>query len=144
LRTNHIPFYAYSESAGSFLSGKVTQAISGISSSRFDAKPPFGANYCNDYLHSPVFATCEMVRQNAQQHGVKGHAIGLRWILWHSQPDAECGDGVVVGASSLEQPEKNLDILEQVLLPRGLVHAIGMAWDVVKGIDNEPKYSMGA
>lgn len=120
------------------------QAASSISSSRFDAKSSLGANYCNDYLHNPVFTASEMVRQHAQQHGVKGHAIGLRWVLWHSQPDAECGDGVIIGASSMKQPEKNLDMLEQGPLPRELVHAIGMAWAMVKGIDNGPRYSMGA
>ena len=143
LRNYEIPFYAYSPSACGFFSGKVTRATSGVSGSRWDAKSPLGAKYSNDYFHDPIFTASEMVRQHAYQYGIKGHAIGLRWIVWHSQLDAECGDGVIVGASSVKQLEENLDILEQGPLPRGLVDVLEMAWNMVKNIDNGPKYNLG-
>ncbi len=143
LRKHDIAFYAYSPSACGFFSGKVTRATSGVSGSRWDAKSPLGAKYSNDYFHDPIFTAGEMVRQNAEQYGINGHAIGLRWIVWHSQLDAECGDGVIIGASSVEQLGENLDILEQGPLPQELIKVIGMAWNMVKDVDNGPKYNMG-
>jgi aflatoxin B1 aldehyde reductase len=144
LRKHNIAFYAYSPSACGFFSGNVTRATSGVSGSRWDAKSPLGAKYSNDYFHDPMFTAGEMVRQHAQQYGISGQAIGLRWIVWHSQLDAESGDGVIVGASSRKQLEENLDILEQGPLPKELVKVIGMAWNMVKDLDNGPKYNMGA
>jgi aflatoxin B1 aldehyde reductase len=144
LRKHDIAFYAYSPSACGFFSGKVTRATSGVSGSRWDSKSPLGAKYSNDYFHDPMFTAGEMVRQHALQYGIDGHAIGLRWIVWHSQLDARCGDGVIIGASSVKQLEENLGILEQGPLPNQLVHVIGKAWNIVKDVDNGPKYNMSA
>lgn len=143
LRKHDIAFYAYSPSACGFFSGKVTRATSGVSGSRWDAKSPLGAKYSNDYFHDPMFTAGEMVQQHAQQHGINGHAIGLRWIVWHSQLDAASGDGVIIGASSVQQLKENMDILEQGPLPEEMIKVIGMAWNMVKDIDNGPKYNMG-
>jgi aflatoxin B1 aldehyde reductase len=142
LRKYDMAFHAYSPSACGFFSGKVTRATSEVSGSRWDATSPLGAKYSKDYFHDPMFTAGELVRQQAKQHGISGHAIGLRWIVWHSQLDAECGDGVIIGASSVEQLEENLDILEQGPLPPELVEVVGIAWKMVKEVDNGPKYNM--
>ena len=144
LRKHDIAFHAYSPSACGFFSGKVTRATSGVSGSRWDSKSPLGAKYSNDYFHDPMFTAGEMVRQHARQFGINGHAIGLRWVIWHSQLDASCGDGVLIGASSVKQLRENLDILEQGPLPEKLVEVIGKAWNMVKNVDNGPKYNMSA
>jgi aflatoxin B1 aldehyde reductase len=68
----------------------------------------------------------------------------LRWVIWHSQLDASYGDGVIIGASSVKQLRENLDILEQGPLPEKLVEIIGKAWNMVKDVDNGPKYNMSA
>lgn len=142
LRKHDIEFHAYSPSACGFFSGKVTRATSGVSGSRWDAKSPLGAKYSHDYFHDLMFSAGEMVRQSAQKHGIKGHDVGLRWIVWHSKLDAERGDGVIVGASNVKQLAENLDILEQGPLPQELVKVIGMAWNMVKDIEHGPKYNM--
>lgn len=142
LRKHDIAFHAYSPSACGFFSGMVTRATSGVSGSRWDAKSPLGAKYSLDYFHDLMFSAGEMVRQGALKHGIKGHDIGLRWIVWHSQLDAERGDGVIVGASNVKQLAENLDILEQGPLPKELVKVIEMAWDMVKDIYHGPKYNM--
>jgi aflatoxin B1 aldehyde reductase len=144
LRKHAIAFHAYSPSACGFFSGKVTRATSAVSGSRWDATSPLGAKYSHDYFHDPMFTARELVRQHARQYGIDGHAIGLRWIVWHSRLEAECGDGVVVGASSVEQLEENLDILEQGPLPAELVKVVGVAWEMVKDLEDGPKYNMGA
>lgn len=143
LRKHDIAFYAYSPSACGFFTGKVTRETSAVSGSRWDATSPLGAKYSNDYFHDPMFTAGESVQQHARQYGISGHAIGLRWIVWHSQLDAECGDGVVIGASSLKQLEENLEILEQGPLPPELLKVIEMAWNMVKDLANGPKYNMG-
>lgn len=144
LHRHNIAFHAYSPSACGFFTGKVTRATSCVPGSRWDARSPLGAKYSHDYFHNPMFTAGEMVRQYAQQYGIDGHAIGLRWIVWHSQLDAERGDGVVVGASSVKQLEENLDILEQGPLPRELVKVVDVAWNMVKDLDKGPKYNLTA
>lgn len=46
----------------------------------------------------------------------------------------ECGDAVVIGASSEKQLEENLRCLEEGPLPQHLVEAFEMAWTLVKGV----------
>jgi aflatoxin B1 aldehyde reductase len=46
----------------------------------------------------------------------------------------ECGDAVVIGASSATQLEENLRCLEGGTLPEDVVEAFQKAWTVVKGV----------
>lgn len=60
----------------------------------------------------------------ASKHGIGGHGAALRWTVYHSLLSKEHGDAVIVGASSSEQLEANLDMIEQGPLPDELVAAL--------------------
>ena len=141
LREHNIAFYAYSPSACGFFSSKVSRASAKDTDSRWNIASPLGAKYSGDYFHDPLFAAAEIVRQQAQQYGISGHAAALRWTTWHSELGAEFGDSVIVGASKLTQLKENLDILEQGPLPEPLVDTINNVWEDVRTFEKGPRFS---
>lgn len=60
----------------------------------------------------------------ASKHGISGHAAALRWTAHHGALSSAHGDSIIVGASSLEQLESNLDMIEQGPLPGDIVSAL--------------------
>ena len=140
LRKHHIVFYAYSPSACGFFSGKVSRASRLQKGSRWNVKSPLGAKYSCDYFHDALFSAAAVVRHEAAKHGISGHAAALRWTVWHSDLEAENGDGVIVGASTLPQLEENLDILEQGPLPARLLQVVESAWEDIRYIGKGPRF----
>ena len=141
LRQNNIAFYAYSPSACGFFTNKISRDRTPGDTGRWNVKSPLGAKYRGDYFHDSLFAAADMVRGHAAFYGISGHAAALRWTTWHSDLQAERGDAVIIGASSEEQLEENLNILEQGPLPDSLLHVIERVWDDVKYLDKGPKFS---
>jgi aflatoxin B1 aldehyde reductase len=141
LRQHNIAFYAYSPSACGFFSNKISKAHTPGAEGRWNIKSPLGAKYRGDYFHDPLFAAAEMVKGHAAFYGISGHAAALRWTTWHSDLQAEKGDAIIIGASSLEQLEENLNILEQGPLPDSLLHVLERVWDDVKDLDQGPRFS---
>lgn len=64
--------------------------------------------------------------------GVNGHAMALRWTMYHSILSGEHGDAVILGASSLQQLEDNLDAIEAGPLTQDLVELVNGVWDSVQ------------
>jgi len=141
LRDNNIAFYAYSPSACGFFSGKVSRASSKKKGSRWNIKSPLGAKYSRDYFHEALFSAAQVVINQAAKHGISGHAAALRWTVWHSDLQAERGDSVIIGASSLKQLEENLDILEQGPLPDTLLETVEGIWADVRYLGTGPQFS---
>jgi len=141
LRKHGIAFNAYSPSACGFFSGKVSRASKTKKGSRWNCKSPLGAKYAGDYFHDSLFNAAQVVIDQAAKYGISGHAAALRWTVWHSDLRAEEGDGCIVGASSLQQLEENLDIMEQGPLPDGLVDVMDGVWDDVRYLGKGPRFS---
>ncbi|KAL9623830.1 MAG: hypothetical protein Q9160_001821 [Pyrenula sp. 1 TL-2023] len=129
LRRHNIAFYAYSPTACGFFSGKVSRQSTAIKGSRWDQSSYIGRKYSKDYFHDELFATQSTVIDEADYCGISGHAAALRWTVYHSALDAAAGDAVVLGASSVEQMEENLNILEEGPLPPRLAAVMGEVWD---------------
>lgn len=82
----------------------------------------FHSMYVNDVslsAHEKLLRVCE-----AQGVGMK--AAALRWLMHHSGLGE--GDGVVLGASSLEQMEENLGACEGGRLPGEVVDVLEDMW----------------
>ena len=141
LRQHNISFYAYSPSACGFFSNKISKGHTPGEAGRWNIKSPLGAKYRGDYFHDPLFAAAEMVKGHAAFYNISGHAAALRWTTWHSDLQAEKGDAVIIGASTQEQLEENLNILEQGPLPDSLLHVIERVWDDVKDLNEGPRFS---
>ena len=76
------------------------------------------------YVKQSIESAVEKALQVATKHDIKGHAAALRWTAHHSILKAEYGDGVVIGASSLDQ----LSTIEEGPLPDEVAAAIDQVY----------------
>ncbi|KAF4464475.1 Aflatoxin B1 aldehyde reductase member 2 [Fusarium albosuccineum] len=97
LRKNNIAFSAYSPAGAGFFAG-----------SSKTAKPK---------SRPTIEAAVNKALEVASKHGIGGHAAALRWTAYHSILNRAHGDALVVGASSPEQLETNIDHIEEGPLP---------------------------
>ena len=73
------------------------------------------------------------VREAVGKHGISEHTAALRWTVFHGVLEAQYGDGIIFGVSSLEQLHKSLDALEAGPLPAELADAISAIYTAVEG-----------
>lgn len=76
-----------------------------------------GQLYAGLYSKASITAAADEAAAVAAEHGISGHAAALRWTVYHSLLDAQKGDAVVVGASSVAQLSSNLDSIDAGPLP---------------------------
>jgi aflatoxin B1 aldehyde reductase len=62
----------------------------------------------------------------------------FRWLAHHSCLDPSKGDGILIGASSMEQLEQNLSAPGQGVLPEAVVSAFSAAWEEAR--PDSPEY----
>ncbi|KAF5669996.1 potassium channel beta subunit [Fusarium heterosporum] len=118
LRKHGIAFYAYSPAASGFFVGSHKTAAP---ASRFD--PSVGSMYMSIYAKPAIDEAVDKALVVAAKHNMSGHSAALRWTAHHGILNKEHGDAVIVGASSLEQLERNLAVIEEGPLPEELVVA---------------------
>lgn len=123
LRKHNIAFYAYSPLAGGFFSRPSEQLRSPPAGSRMDQMQVFSAMYVNDLsldIHNQLSSACA-------ESGVSSlKEATLRWTMHHSALGEE--DGVILGASSLEQMQENIKACEGGPLPDSIVKVFEEAW----------------
>jgi aflatoxin B1 aldehyde reductase len=68
--------------------------------------------------------------EGAEKAGL--HEVALRWILHHSELSGQHGDAIVVGGSSLEQINDNLNACLAGPLPAALVELVDSVWNIAK------------
>jgi aryl-alcohol dehydrogenase-like predicted oxidoreductase len=84
------------------------------------ARCPGRERYWNDaYLD----ALAE-IHRSCGGHGLDAVSVALRWLIHHSQLNAERNDGVIIGASSLEHLRHNLTAVTEGPLPTDVLTAI--------------------
>jgi aflatoxin B1 aldehyde reductase len=136
LRQHKIAFYAYSPLAGGYFSRSVSDLRDPPSGSRMDQMSVFSAMYVNDLsleIHDNLTKACK-------NEGVTLKEAALRWLMHHSILGKD--DGVILGASSVEQMEENLKACEGGPLPEGVVDVFEQAWDRFFGAGNSQYYSI--
>ncbi|KAF4808440.1 Oxidoreductase sirO [Colletotrichum siamense] len=128
LRKNGIAFYAYSPAAGGLFAGNHKNAKAG---GRWDRSISSGEVYANLYLRPSIMAATEKALETASRHGIAGHAVALRWTAHHSLLSSKNGDSIIIGASSVNQLESNIDMIEQGPLPHDVVAAIEAVYEEI-------------
>ncbi|KAJ4248768.1 hypothetical protein NW762_012606 [Fusarium torreyae] len=118
LRQHGIAFYAYSPAGAGFFAGNHKKIQAG---GRFDQ------------------SATDKALSLASQHGIDGHAAALRWTAYHSALDKAYSDSILVGASSVEQLEMNIDAIEAGPLPHEVASALGAVYGE---ISDEVSYHM--
>lgn len=59
-------------------------------------------------------------------------AASLLWALHHSLLDASKGDGIIIGASTIQQLDENLTACNKPPLHPDIIKAFDLAWESVK------------
>ncbi|KAF2169486.1 hypothetical protein M409DRAFT_20700 [Zasmidium cellare ATCC 36951] len=92
-----------------------------------------GNMYRERYFKDANFEALKLVEPVAEKHKLTLPQIALRWVVHHSKLNVKNGnDGIVIGVSSFQQLEQNLDHLEEGELPSDVVEALDQAWLVTK------------
>ncbi|MCJ1464957.1 hypothetical protein MMC07_003572 [Pseudocyphellaria aurata] len=156
LRKHGISFYAYSPAAAGMLSGAVSRESTSIAGSRWDSGTILGQAYQDDYFKPALFAASQRMLEIASSASTSttstststststtpvtqnGHAIALRWIMFHSGLSAAHGDCIVLGASSLEQCARNLDAFDQGPLDPRTAARMDEVWEIAR--EQAPAY----
>ncbi|MGA3019048.1 MAG: aldo/keto reductase [Bryobacteraceae bacterium] len=119
----------YNPLAGGLLTGKHRHERP-IPGTRFDAN----RLYLDRYWHPAYFDAVERLKAIAEGAGRSLIDLSLNWILHHTPTDC-----IILGASTMEQLEQNLEALGKGPLPADVVAACDGVWNNLRGIT--PQYN---
>ncbi|KAI0402576.1 NADP-dependent oxidoreductase domain-containing protein [Xylaria palmicola] len=125
----------YNPIAGGLFSGKIKSADYVSDEGRFSSQNPTGQNYRARYFKDSTFEALQLIEAALAKHpGLTMIETALRWAVHHSALRVRDGgrDGILIGISSYEQLDGNLDALEKGPLPEDVVAALDAAWAVCK------------
>ncbi|KAF7597509.1 hypothetical protein BBP40_003756 [Aspergillus hancockii] len=131
LREHNISFYAYSPIAGGFLTKTKAQLESG-GEGRWSKDNQIGQIYNGIYAREKMLNALSVWGEIAEDAGVSRAELAFRWIAYHSALSAERGDGLVVGATRLEQIRGTLELLKRGPLGEEFVRRIEGVWGLVE------------
>ncbi|WP_315122281.1 aldo/keto reductase [uncultured Clostridium sp.] len=134
LRKLGIRFYAFNPLAGGILSGKYNNYEEEPISGRFT----FRTNYKERYWKKSFFEALNFISSACREENIKIVEAAYRWLAFHSCLDINNGDGILIGASNIEQLMQNILLLESGPLPDKIVASFDAAWQETKS--DSPQY----
>jgi aflatoxin B1 aldehyde reductase len=126
LRELGISFYAFSPLAGGMLAKPIEQILKPHADSRYAQMPIFGTMFIKDEILKALAVLVEACKKE----GIQTKEATIRWFAHHAPMTDE--DGVIYGASSLEQLKSNLEETQKGPLPAHLVEAFEVLWTEVE------------
>jgi len=124
IRKLGIRFYAYNPLAGGILSGKYKKYSENPEPGRFTHRP----NYMDRYWKKSFFEAFDLLNSRCEEEKIPVIEASYRWLMYHSLLEVSEGDGILVGASRLEQLKQNIEIATKGKLPQKIVEAFNNAW----------------
>ena len=137
LRDLGIRLYAFNPLAGGMLTGKHTHFGENPIPGRFARLQ----SYRNRYWKKAYFKAVNALTEACRTAGIKPAEAAYRWLACHSKLDASQGDGLIVGASNLDQLQRNLNAAAKGPLPDSILDAFTDAWEEVKP-DSPPYFRL--
>jgi len=132
LRRHGIAFYAYSPLAGGFLTKTRAQVQQGTVE-RFNSATPFGRMYATLFNKESYLDALSEWDAISSRSGIANAELAYRWMAHHSHLDGAQGDGLVFGATTLEQIRETISGISRGPLPQEVVAQIEKVWNSVKG-----------
>lgn len=128
IRALGMRFYAFNPLAGGMLTGK---------HHHFEDTPEPGRfarlrSYRDRYWKQSYFDAVDEIRKACDEEGVPMVEAAYRWLCNHSKMDATKGDGILLGASRIEQMEQNMEAAKKSELPQSILDAMDGAWEIAK------------
>jgi aflatoxin B1 aldehyde reductase len=134
LKKFKIRFYAYNPLAGGLLTGKHNNQTMIPKESRFS----IFKTYVNRYWKERYFNAINEIKGVCDLHNIIPSEAALRWLIHHSKLEANDQDGIIIGASKIEQLKENLKACKEGKLPKEIVLACEKAWEIARC--DSPKY----
>jgi len=130
LKKNRCDFVAYNPLAGGLLVGK--HRPEAVVPGRFENNP----NYLPRYYTEENFRAVDLLKRVCEEEGTSLLEATFKWMLRHSALSED--DGVLLGASSIEQVEQNLAACtkagkEEEGLSEKVLSAFDQAWAITEG-----------
>jgi aflatoxin B1 aldehyde reductase len=129
IRKLGMSFNAHSPLAWGVLTGKLFADDESLESSRLAKGNPQGgvarAQYDKPYIRKAL----KELEAVCLQEKVSLMESSLRWLAWNSALGT--GDGVILGASRIEQVEGNVELSQKKHLPDAVVKAVDVLWDSI-------------
>jgi len=128
LRRLGMRFYAFNPLAGGMLTGKHIHYDDNPMSGRFARLQ----SYRNRYWKKSYFDAVSVLTSRCREVGIEPVEAAFRWLAFHSLLDPHEGDGIIIGASSMNQLEQNLSAVAKGALSETVVSAFSAAWEEAK------------
>lgn len=128
-------FYAFNPLAGGLLTGKhhdIDEKLEGTG--RFARLK----SYRDRYWKGSYFDAIEQIKKACEAENIPMAEAAYRWLINHSFMDASKGDGILLGASRIEQMHQNMRSADKGSLPESILNAMNEAWDIAK--PDSPSY----
>jgi aflatoxin B1 aldehyde reductase len=109
--------------------------------SRFDSSTAQGKLYRDRYWNDAYLDALAEIRRSCEGNGLDAVSVALRWLVHHSKLTAERNDGIIIGASSLEDLRHNLTAVTEGPLSNDVLTAIDDA--ALKAQPKWPPYFSG-
>jgi aflatoxin B1 aldehyde reductase len=94
----------------------------------------------NEKYNTPTnLAALQALHKVADSHNIDVLGASLRWLAYHSPLSA--GDGIILGASKVEQIEDSSAAIAKGPLPEDVVAEFDRLWQTVKANTNTAKGS---
>lgn len=135
LRKYGISLVVYNPLAGGLFSGKYT-TLDNPAEGRFSKSVSYGKMYQDRYFKQSVLDALAIVEPVAKKHEIPLIEVALRWCVHHSKLKMRSdggNDGIILGISSFQQLEQNVEACEQGPLPEEVVEALDKAWERARG-----------
>lgn len=124
LRQLNMRFYAYNPLAGGMLTGKHMNLEEQPQQGRFARLQ----SYRKRYWKKSYFDAVNILTSKCKEYNIAPVNAAYRWLANHSLLDCGKNDGIIVGASSINQLEQNMAACHEGELPQQIVDALDQAW----------------
>ena len=121
-------FYAFNPLAGGMLTGKHHHFEDNPEPGRFARLE----SYRKRYWKQSYFDAVDEIRKACELENIPMVEAAYRWLCNHSMLDAEKRDGILLGASRIEQMAQNMTATKKGALPQSIIDAMDEAWEVAK------------
>lgn len=128
IRSLGMRFYVFNPLAGGMLTGKHLHFEDTPQPGRFARLE----SYRKRYWKQSYFEAVNAIKQACDADGIQMAEAAYRWLVNHSQMDAENGDGILLGASRIEQMTQNMSAAQEGELPESILDAMDAAWEIAK------------
>jgi aryl-alcohol dehydrogenase-like predicted oxidoreductase len=118
----------YNPLAGGLLTGK-HQRERPLEGTRFSTRNPLSRIYLDRYWHAGVFDSVDALARVAAEVGCSLVELSFSWLLHHTTVD-----GLILGASHIEQLEQNLRALDVGPMPAEAVASCDRIWQTLRGV----------